>query len=184
MAKLTYQMMASLDGYINDLSGDFDWGQIDDEVHAHANREARRIGAEVYGRRMYETMAVWETWEPDQPVEAEFAQAWRSLDKIVVSRTLAAVSTPRTRLVSTLSLEEMARLKAEAHKDIGISGPTLASAYLDGGLVDEVSVYTIPIVVGSGTPMFKDLTRKLSLERLEAQAFGNGVTFARYRVRG
>src|SRR5688500_3620860 len=103
MAKLIYSMMASLDGYINDASGDFDWGQIDAEVHAHANAEARRLGTEIYGRRMYEMMVAWETLEADNDVEAEFGRLWRGHDKIVVSSRLAAVSSARTRLVTELS---------------------------------------------------------------------------------
>jgi dihydrofolate reductase len=183
MAKLTFTMMISLDGYINDAKGDFNWGQIDEEVHQHANAEARRQGTQIYGRKMYETMVAWETYEGDTPVEAEFAKIWRGLDKIVVSKTLKESASKRTRIVSALDKDEIARMKAFAEKDISVSGPTLASAYLGAGLIDEIGIYYIPVVVGSGTPMFAGVKRKLQLERIEERPFGNGVVFVRYGVK-
>jgi dihydrofolate reductase len=182
MAKLIYSMMASLDGYINDASGGFDWGQIDPEVHAHANEEARRLGTEIYGRRMYEMMVAWETLEADNDVEAEFGRIWRGHDKIVVSRSLEAVSSARTRLVTELDPDEMRRMKASATQDLAVSGPTLAATYLNAGLVDEVGVYYVPVVVGSGTPMFRNLTHPLKLMLVEERKFANGVVFMRYRL--
>ena len=182
MAKLIYSMMVSLDGYINDAAGDFDWGQIDAEVHAHANAEAERIGTEIYGRRMYEIMVAWETLDADNDVEAEFARNWRDKDKIVVSKSLDAVSSARTQLVSELSLEDLRRMKAEATMDLAVAGPTLASTYLNAGLVDEVSLYYVPVVVGGGTPVFQNIEKKLTFTLLEERKFPNGVVFTRYRL--
>jgi dihydrofolate reductase len=183
MAKLTFGMMTSLDGYVNDAQGDFDWGQIDSEVHAHANAEAERIGTEVYGRRMYEVMVYWETVDDDNDVEAEFGRLWRAKDKIVVSKSLDAVSSQRTRLVREFSLDDMRHLKATATTDIAVAGPTLAATYMAAGLVDELSIYYVPVIVGGGTPMFQHLPGALKLERLEERAFDNGVVFVRYHVR-
>lgn len=182
MAKLIFQMMVSLDGYINDAGGDFDWGYVDEEVHGHANAEMRRFGLDIYGRRMYETMAVWETYETSSPVEAEFAELWRRTDKIVVSKTLAETSSSRTKIVPSLSLEDMRSLKElQPSGDISVSGPTLAATYLEAGLIDEIGIYYIPVVVGDGTPMFQTKNR-LKLERTEETPFANGVIFARYGV--
>jgi dihydrofolate reductase len=183
MARLVFQMMVSLDGYINDAGGDFDWGHIDEEVHRHANGEMRRCGLEIYGRRMYETMAVWETYETSSPVEAEFAELWRRTDRIVVSQTLTETSSGRTKIVPSLSAEDMLSLKElQPSGDISVSGPTLAATYLDAGLVDEIGIYYIPVVVGNGTPMFQTRNR-LNLERIEETPFANGAAFVRYRLR-
>lgn len=182
MAKLSFQMMASLDGFVSDLEGRFDWGQIDDEVHAHANAEARNLSLAVCGRAMYETMVYWETHTSTGPIEDEFARLWQGLEKIVVSTTLTDVVGRRTRLVRGLGNDEMQALKEQTNGEISVSGPALAAGFLDAGLVDEVSVYSIPVIAGQGRPMFRN-TRFLKLERVENIAFGNGVTFLRYRVR-
>ncbi|MEN3146904.1 hypothetical protein ABCW43_06290 [Neorhizobium sp. IRAMC:178] len=117
MAKLVFEMMVSLDGYINDAAGDFDWGHIDAQVHGHANREGRRCGLAVYGRRMYETMAIWETYQGGTPFEAEYAELWRQTDKIVVSKTLTEAKTRRTKILPSLDAEAMGDLKAQAGRD-------------------------------------------------------------------
>ena len=182
MAKLSFQMMASLDGFVSDLEGRFDWGQIDDEVHAHANAEARNLSLAVCGRAMYETMVYWETHTSSGPIEDEFARLWQGLEKIVVSTTLTDVVGRRTRLVRGLGNDEMQALKEQTNGEISVSGPALAAGFLDAGLVDEVSVYSIPVIAGQGRPMFRN-KRFLKLERVENIAFGNGVTLLRYRVR-
>jgi dihydrofolate reductase len=183
MAKLTFGMMASLDGYINDRNGDFDWGHVDEDVHRHANAEQLKHGVDIYGRRMYETMAVWETYASDKPFEAEFARIWRETDKIVVSKSLSEPKSKRTRIVRSLSTDDVRRLKVETERNISVSGPTLAAGFLAQGLVDEVSIYYVPIAVGGGTPLFKDVQRPLTFERIEEQPFRNGVVFVRYRAR-
>lgn len=182
MAKLSFQMMASLDGFISDLEGGFDWSQIDKVVHAHANAGARNLSLAVCGRGVYETMVYWETHASTTPVEDEFAQTWQELEKIVVSATLTAVVGRRTKLVAGMSNEEMQALKDRTSGEISVSGPALAAGFLDAGLVDEISVYSIPVVVGQGRPMFRN-RRFLKLDRIDHVAFGNGVTFLRYRVR-
>ncbi|MEQ5839068.1 dihydrofolate reductase family protein [Paraburkholderia acidicola] len=186
MSKLRFGMMASLDGYVSDVGGKFDWGQVSEEVHRFAEHEQTSEGITIYGRRMFETMAVWDTLAADQTVsqlERDFAVAWQNTDKIVVSRSLTEVTTTRTRLVRALSADEIRQLKAESPKDIGVAGPTLAACYLKQGLIDEVSVYCIPVVVGGGTRMFQNIGATIRLERIEQRAFGNGVTFMRYAVR-
>lgn len=181
MAKLAFGMMASLDGYINDINGDFNWGQIDDDVHKHANEEGKRVDLDIYGRRMYEMMVYWETCADDGGVEAEFGRVWRNTDKLVVSTTLKDIRSKRTELAHHFDLEAMRRLKAERDGLIQISGPTTAAPFLDAGLVDELNIYWIPVVVGAGTAMFQG-RNKLRLETMEQQSFANGVHFVRYRV--
>ncbi|EUB95378.1 bifunctional deaminase-reductase domain protein [Rhizobium sp. CF080] len=181
MAKLVFEMMISLDGYINDATGDFDWGHIDAAVHGHANEEGRRCGLAVYGRRMYETMAIWETYQGGTPFEAEYAELWRQTDKIVVSETLTEPKTRRTKILPSLDTEAMRDLKIQTGRDIFVSGPTLAAAYLDAGLVDEVGIYYVPVAVGDGTPMFQT-RNKMKLARIEEVPFPNGTVFMRYDV--
>ena len=186
MGRLIFGMMASLDGFVTDDKGRFEWGQIDQEVHRFAQGEEEKVGVSIYGRRMYEMMAVWDTLDADPNVsqaERDFAAVWQRNDKIVVSRTLPEVTTRRTRLVRGLGLDEMARLKAETARDVSVSGPTLAATFLRQGLVDEVSVYIVPVLVGRGLRMFPDLTETLKLERLEQRAFANGTTYLRFAVR-
>jgi dihydrofolate reductase len=184
VAKLTFfGMMISLDGFINDAKGDFNWGQIDKTVHEHANAETRQIGTMILGRRMYETMVAWETYSGDTEFEAEFAKIWRGLDKLVVSKTLKQVKSKRTNIVPQIDLDEMRRLKASAPRDLAVAGPTLASTYLAAGLIDEIGICYVPVIVGVGTPMFQQVHQTLTLERIQELAFANGVVFVRYRVR-
>lgn len=183
MGKLSFQMMASLDGFVSDLDGNFNWGQIDDEVHSHANNEARGLALAITGRAMYETMVYWETHvSTGNAIEDEFAVLWQGLDKIVVSSSLNDVVGPDTKLLPALGNDAMNALKDKTVGEISVSGPMLAAGFLDAGLIDEVSVYSIPVVAGQGRPMFCN-KRFLKLERTESIAFGNGVTFLRYRVR-
>lgn len=181
MALLRMQMMGSLDGYVNDAEGRFDWHRVDEGVHEHSHAEGRRDSLAVYGRRMYETMLFWQTYDGDAPLYAEFARFWRGVDKLVVSRSLRKVDSERTGLVADLDPEAMRRLKAEREGLISVSGPTLAARYLDAGLVDEIGVYVAPVIVGGGTAMFQS-RNFIRTERVEAIPFGNGVTFMRYRV--
>lgn len=183
MGRLNFTMMASLDGFVNDAQGDFEWGQIDAAVHQHANDEARGQSTHIYGRRMYECMVAWETLVPDSPQEAEFAELWKATDKVVVSRSLPEVASARTRLVRSLDVEALRQLKAESSGNLCISGPTLACQYLNAGVIDEVGIYSIPVLIGSGTPMFQGVSARLKCERLEEVAFANGVVFARYGLK-
>jgi dihydrofolate reductase len=183
MGKLTYGMMVSLDGYVADAKGHFDWGHIDEEIHSFANSETRMNGTEIYGRRMYETMVYWENDEAqkDRPgYEQEFASIWKGLDKIVVSSTLERVSSGNTRIVREVRPEEIRQLKAQSAKNVSVAGPTLAAQFIKAGLVDEYTLYYVPVVVGAGTPVFKDFVGRLDLELIEQRRFASGVIFARY----
>ncbi|WP_224244178.1 dihydrofolate reductase family protein [Hyalangium gracile] len=185
MGKVLFGMMTSLDGYISDRKGSFDWGQVSEDVHRFAEEEQRRAGLTIYGRRMYETMVFWETADQHENIEPhyrDFALLWQQTDKLVVSKSLEKVTSKRTRLVRELTADDLRRLKASTEKDINISGPTLASSFLKQGLIDEVSIYYVPVVVGGGTAMFQEVWQTLKLERLEHRAFDNGLIYVRYRV--
>jgi dihydrofolate reductase len=185
MANLIYAALTSLDGYIEDEQGRFDWAMPDAEVHAFVNDLERPVGTHLYGRRMYETMAVWQTVgdEPGLPAaEADFAELWRALDKVVYSRTLDAVSTPRTRLEPGFDPEAVRRMKEAADRDISISGPGLAQHAFRAGLVDEVHLFVFPVVVGGGKPGLPREVR-VDLELLDEQRFGNGVVHLHHRTR-
>ncbi|MBX3531211.1 MAG: dihydrofolate reductase family protein [Rhizobiaceae bacterium] len=181
MAILRMQMMGSLDGYVNDAQGNFDWHDMDRGVHEHSHAEGHRDSLAIYGRRMYETMLFWETYDGDAPLYAKFARYWRGVEKLVVSSSLAKVSSANTILLKSLDIEAMRRLKAERSDVMSVSGPTLGARFLDAGLVDEIGIYTAPVIVGGGTPMLQS-KRFIRTERVESIPFGNGVTFARYRV--
>jgi dihydrofolate reductase len=184
MAKLTYTAITSLDGYIEDEEGRFDWAVPDAEVHAFVNDLERPVGTHLYGRRMYETMAVWQTVgdEPSLPAaEADFAEVWRALDKVVYSRTLDAVSTPRTRLEREFDPEAVRRMKEATSRDISVSGPGLAQHAFRAGLVDEIHLFVFPIVVGGGKPgLPRDV--RVDLELLDERRFGNGVVHLHHRT--
>ena len=185
MAKLIYMAITSLDGYIEDEEGRFDWAAPDAEVHAFVNDLERPVGTHLYGRGMYETMAVWQTMgdEPGLPAaEVDFAELWRAMDKVVYSRTLDAVSTPRTRLEREFDPEAVRRMKEAADRDISVGGPGLAQHAFRAGLVDEVHLFVSPVVVGGGKPgLPRDV--RVELELLDERRFGNGVVHTHHRTR-
>jgi dihydrofolate reductase len=193
MARLTYAAITSLDGYIEDESGRFDWAVPDREVHAFVNELERPIGTYLYGRRMYETMAVWQTVgaegadppegaEPVSQEELDFADVWRAADKVVYSRTLDAVSTPRTRLERAFDTEAVRRMKDAADRDLSVSGPGLAQHAFAAGLVDDVHLFTFPVIVGGGRPGLPRGIR-VDLELLDERRFRSGVVHTHYRSR-
>ena len=185
MAKLIYSMLTSLDGYVADGDGNFDWAAPDEEVHAFVNDLEREVGTHLYGRRMYEIMSYWETARAvtDTPsVEQDYAQIWRSADKIVYSRTLEAVSSARTRIERDFDAEAVLRMKAQARRDISVGGPELAAQAFEAGLVDELHLFLTPIVVGSGKLSLPPGVR-LELELLEERRFEGGVVYLHYRTR-
>lgn len=185
MARLIYSTISSLDGYTEDREGKFDWAAPDEEVHRFINDLERAAGTYLLGRRMYETMLVWETdptFAADSPVTRDYAEIWQAAHKIVYSRTLAAVSTRKTRLERTFDPEAIRQLKATVEEDITIGGPELAAHAFRSGLVDECQLFLIPILVGGGKPSFPDNLR-LELELLDERRFGSGVVFLRYRTR-
>jgi dihydrofolate reductase len=180
MAKLIYAAIASLDGYVADEDGNFDWAAPDEEVHAFVNDLVRPVGTHLYGRRMYEVMAAWETLDDPAPVMQDFARIWRAADKIVYSKTLDAVATTKTRLERDFDPDAVRQLKAQASSDLSVSGPELAAQALAAGLVDECHLLLTPIVVGGGNPAFPDGLR-LTLELLHERRFANGVVHLHYR---
>lgn len=186
MARLNYSMMQSLDGYVCGPDGELDWGHIDEELHAFANNESKPYGIEIYGRRMYETMVAWETLdqEPDLPaIEQEFARIWKSHQKIVISTTLNEATSGNTKIQQRFDPAIVRAIKLQSSKDISVSGPTLASAFIAAGLVDEISTYIVPVVLGGGTPFFVDVTTRLDLDLVEEHRFERGTVFLRYNVR-
>jgi dihydrofolate reductase len=183
MAKLIYSAIASLDGYIADEDGNFDWAAPDEEVHRFVNDLERPVGTYLYGRRMYEVMVYWETAHTlaDQPpFIRDFAEIWHAADKIVYSKTLDTVSSARTRIERDFDLEAVRQLKASAGSDITVGGPELAAQAIEAGLVDEFHLFLTPIVVGGGTRALPDNVR-VELELLEERRFGNGVVHVHYR---
>jgi dihydrofolate reductase len=182
MASLIYSAITSLDGYVADQDGNFDWAAPDEEVHAFVNDLERSAGTYLYGRRMYETMLYWETaaQATDQPaVVRDFATIWRAADKVVYSTTLNAVSSARTRLERHFDHEAIRHLKHVAPRDISVGGPGLAGQAITAGLVDEYRLFLTPVVVGGGTRSLPDNVR-FNLELLDEHRFGNGVLYLRY----
>ncbi|NLA37175.1 MAG: dihydrofolate reductase family protein [Actinobacteria bacterium] len=184
MAKLIYASNMSLDGHTEDKRGGFDWAPPDDDVFAFITDLMRSVGTYLYGRRMYETMAVWET-DPDlaerSNLMANYASAWQSADKVVYSSTLAAPITEKTRIERHFDPGAVRELKATAGRDLLVGGPHLAAQALAAGLVDEVVVFVWPIVLGGCNPALATDTR-VDLELIEQHTFGNGVAHLRYRV--
>jgi dihydrofolate reductase len=185
MAELIYFAMCSLDGYIEDKTGNFDWAMPDEEVHQFVNDLERGAGTYLYGRRMYETMAVWET-DPslaaDSPITRDFAQLWQAADKVVYSRTLGTISTARTRIERAFDPQAIRDLKASTMRDIVIGGPNLAAHAFKAGLVDQCQVVLVPIMVGGGKRALPDDVR-LEMELTDQRGFGNGMVFLRYHVK-
>jgi len=184
MAKLIYSAITSLDGYVADADGSFDWAVPDDEVHAFVNDRERPVGTHLYGRRMYETMVAWETMHTraDQPpLIVDFAEIWRSAEKIVYSRTLQTASSARTRIEREFDPEAVRQLKARAQRDISVGGPELAAHAFRAGLVDECHLYLNPILVGGGKRSLPENVR-VRLDLLDERRFGNGVVHLHYRT--
>jgi dihydrofolate reductase len=184
MAILIYSAITSLDGYVADTKGNFDWAAPDEEVHAFVNDLERPIGTYLYGRRMYETMVYWESADAlaDEPdVFRDFTAIWQAADKIVYSRTLEAVSSTRTRIERAFDPQAVRQMKAQAGQDISVGGPDLAAQAINAGLVDELQLFLTPVVVGGGNPSLPTNVR-LHLELLDEHRFGNGVVYLRYRM--
>ena len=185
MAKLTYSAIASLDGYIADEDGNFEWAAPDEEVHRFVNDLERPVSTYLLGRRMYEVMRVWEHPEDfagRSPVTLDFAAVWQAADKVVYSRTLDTVSSARTRIERDFDPEAVRRLKDAAERDLGVGGPHLAAEALRAGLVDECHLFLAPVVVGGGNRALPDKLR-LDLELLDERRFAGGTVFLRYRTR-
>jgi dihydrofolate reductase len=167
---------------VADEDGKFDWAAPDDEVHAFVNDLERPVGTYLYGRRMYEVMAAWETIDDPAPVMRDYAQIWRAADKVVYSKSLDAVSSARTRLERDFDPEAIRRMKATAPSDISVGGPELAAQAIAAGLVDELHLFLTPVVVGGGKRSLPNNVR-VKLELLDERRFGNGVVHLHYGVR-
>jgi dihydrofolate reductase len=184
MARLIYSTIMSLDGYIADADGRFDWAAPDEEVHAFANDLVRPVGTHLYGRRMYETMRYWETAHTAtglRPVSLDFAQIWQTADKIVYSATLQAPDTARTRVERDFDPGQVRKLKEAANRDLTVGGANLAAKAIAAGLVDEYQLFVVPAVVGGGTQALPNQVR-LNLALAEEHEFASGVVYLRYRL--
>ena len=183
MAELHYTAITSLDGYMSDTEGNFDWAFPSAEVHHFANELDRSTGTFLLGRRMYEVMSFWE--DPDllhsaEPELREYAAVWAQADKIVYSPSLESVSTQKTTLERRFDPEAVRKLKAESPRDLSIGGPTLAAHALHAGLVDQVKLLVNPVIIGGGTSALPD-GLKMHLELVNERRFENGVVFLDYR---
>jgi dihydrofolate reductase len=185
LATLMYTVIASLDGYVEDTEGTFDWAAPDEEVHAFVNDLERPAGTHLYGRRMYETMVFWES-PPDltslPSVEQDYAEIWRAADKIVYSKTLETATSARTRIERDFDPDAVRQLKATATHDLTIGGPALAAQAIEAGLVDEFHLLLVPAIVGGGKTALPDHVR-VSLELLDERRFRNGTVYLRYDAR-
>jgi len=183
MGRLIYSAMQSLDGYVADAAGKFDWAEPDEAVHRFANQLQRPIGTNLLGRRMYEVMSAWETLgvqgdEPDYVVE--FSELWRASEKIVYSTTLTSVSGARTRLERAFDPDAIRLMKNESEADISISGPTLAAHAIADGLIDEYQLFVVPAIVGGGLRSLPEGIR-LDLQLIDQRRFANGTIYVSYR---
>ena len=182
MASLVYAALASLDGYVADEQGNFDWAAPDEEVHAFVNDLERPIGTYLYGRRMYETMVCWETDDDQAAAARDYAEIWRTAEKVVYSRTLQEVSSERTRIERTFDASAVRRLKEISRSDIAIGGAELAGQAFAEGLIDECHLFVGPVLVGGGTRALPAGVHA-ELELLDERRFRNGVVHLHYRVR-
>ena len=183
MGKLIYSLNVSLDGYIETPDHSLEWATIDDELHTWFNDQTRQLDASIYGRRMYELMnGYWPSAETDPAatdVEREFARIWKDLPKIVFSSTLKTVE-GNSRLARGDVTEELTRLRAEFEGDLDVSGPTLASAFVRRGQVDEYRLVVLPVVLGAGTPFFPKLETPIRLRLIDTRIFASGVAYQAY----
>jgi len=182
MADLIYSAITSLDGYVADEHGKWDWSFPDPEVHAAVNEMERPIGTHLYGRRMYEVLVAWETMDDPHPHMRDYAEIWRAADKVVYSSTLEQVSSQRTRIERRFDPEAVRELKRSAAGDLAIGGPHLAAEAFAAGLVDHVHLFLSPVIVGGGNRALPDGVR-LDLELVDERRFGNGVIHLHHRVR-
>ena len=182
MADLIYSVLASLDGYIADRDGNFDWAEPDDEVHTFVNDLERPVGTYLYGRRMYEVMAAWETMDlaDEAPYLRDYQQIWRAAEKVVFSTTLSEVGSERTRLEPVFDPAVIRELKASTGADVSIGGPGIAAHAIRAGLVDEFRILVAPVIVGGGNRWLPDDVR-LDLELLDERRFHNGTVYLGYR---
>ncbi len=181
MTNLIYSAIASLDGYIEDEQGRFEWAAPDEEVHSFVNDLERRVGTYLYGRRMYETMVYWETDDDEAPVARDFGEIWRAADKVVYSRTLEEVASERTRLEREFDAAAIRKLKENSRSDITIGGAELASRAFAEGLVDEFQLLLVPVLVGGGKRALPAGVH-VELELVDERRFRSGFVYLNYRL--
>jgi dihydrofolate reductase len=185
MAKLIYSAFTSLDGYVADETGNFDWAELSDEVHAYINSRESQIGTYLFGRKIYEAVAVWESPDvlPDlTPTALEFAPIWQAAEKIVYSTTLKRVTTAKTRIERRFEPNVVRELKAGATRDLEVGGQTLAAHAIRAGLVDEYHLLIAPVIAGGGNPYLPGKV-SVKLELLDERRFDNGLVYLRYRAK-
>jgi dihydrofolate reductase len=184
MAKLIYAALCSIDGYMADKDGNFDWAAPDEQVHAFINDLERPVGTHLLGRRMYEVLVAWETMptEGEPAAIKDYAALWHAADKVVYSRTLVAPSSARTRIERTFDPEVVRQLKASADHDISIGGAELAGQAIKAGLVDEYQLFISPAIVGGGKQILPNDAR-LDLDLIDQRRFDNGTVYLRYRAK-
>ena len=185
MGKLIYSAIASLDGYIENTAGTFEWAAPDEEAHAFVNELERPVGTYLYGRRMYETMVFWESppgLAEEPAVFQDFAEIWRSAEKVVYSRTLTSVTSAKTRIERDFDPKAVRQLKAATDLDLTVGGAELAAQAIRAGLVDEIQLFLVPVLVGGGKRFFPDANALVDLELLEERQFENGTVYLRYRT--
>lgn len=188
MAELIYTVIASLDGYVNDEQGNFDWAAPGEEVHAFVNDLERPIGTYLVGRRLYEVMRSWETVNTtgdsspvSSPVERDYAEIWQGADKVVYSTTLTEISAARTRIERDFDPDVVREMKVSAERDLSVGGPGLAGRAFEAGLVDECRLFVAPVVVGGGTFAYpRGVFARLEL--VDQRRFANGIVYLRYRM--
>jgi dihydrofolate reductase len=183
MRKVIYSPMVSLDGFVEGPNRELDWGIVDEELHTYINDQQNTIGTYLFGRRMYEVMRYWDTAEQDMSNPEyilEFARIWKTIHKIVFSKTLEHVQGNATLSKGSI-VEEIARLKAEPGKDLSVGGAAIAAALMRSDLIDEYWLYVQPVIIGSGTPMFPVLEDKINLRLIETRTFHSGVVLLRYQ---
>jgi dihydrofolate reductase len=185
MGKLIYNLNVSLDGFIETLDRRLDWTVVDDELHTWFNERSRSLDAELYGRRIYELMAAhWPTAGSDPAAtepEREFARIWNAMPRIVFSTTLESVR-PGCRLVAGDVAERLAEIRAEFSGDLGVAGATLASAFIERGLVDEYRLVVHPVILGAGKPFFPVLGDRIGLRLVEMRRFASGAVYLGYET--
>jgi len=186
MAKLIYTAITSLDGYIEDARGNFDWGAPDEEVHAFVNDLERSAGTYLYGRRLYETMVFWESprdLAEQPPYVQDYAAIWQQADKIVYSKMLERVASARTTIKRTFEPEAIRQLKATVSRELTVGGAELAAQAIEAGLVDEFRLFLVPVMVGGGKRCIPLDDLRVDLELLDERRFGNGTVYLHYRTR-
>jgi len=186
MRKVIYSMFVSLDGFIEGPNREIDWHVVNEELHTYINEQERTFDIFLYGRRTYEVMSYWQTADNNpssSAYELEFARIWKSIPKIVFSKTLAQVE-GNARLVRENIAEEIAKLKERPGKDIELGGAGIASTFIRLGLIDEYRLFVHPVILGGGTPFFPALDDKINLRLVDTRTFGSGVVLLRYQPDG